>query len=120
MAKGDFCHVGLFTTDPEKTRAFYESIFGWTFNVIPGFETYLMFGTPGGLGGGFDSGPNAEPPGEAGPILHLEVDDIEATLTRIADAGGKMIAPKTKISDELGSFALFLDNVGNRMGLWSS
>jgi len=120
MATGDFCHVGLFTTDPEKTRAFYESIFGWTFDAIPGFDTYLMFATPSGLGGGFDSGPNAEPPGESGPILHLEVDDINATLARIAEAGGTTLVPKTKISDKFGSFALFLDNVGNRIGLWSN
>jgi len=120
MSKGDLCHIGLFTTEPEKTRSFYESIFGWSFEVIPGFESYLMFTTPSGLGGGFDSGPNAEPPGSSGPILHIEVNDIEATLVEIGKAGGSTIAPKTKISDEFGFFALFVDNVGNRMGLWSS
>jgi len=26
---------------------------------------------------------------------------------------------KTKISEELGHYALFLDNAGNRLGLWS-
>ena len=72
-----------------------------------------------GLGGGFDSGPNAEPPSEVGPILHIEIDDIEATLAKIGEAGGRTIVPKTKISDEFGFFALFVDNVGNRMGLWS-
>ena len=119
MAKGDFCHIGLFTTDPEKTKAFYESIFDWKFEMIPGFETYLMFTTPSGLGGGFDSGPDTEPPGCAGPILHIEVEDIDATLARIIEAGGEMIAPMTKISDEFGSYAMFTDNVGNRMGIWS-
>lgn len=119
MAQGDFCHIGLFTNDPKKTRAFYESVFGWTFEEIPGFDTYLMFNTPGGLGGGFDSGPNAETPGAAGPILHVEVDDIDATLAQIGGAGGSTIVPKTPISDEFGHFALFSDNVGNRLGLWS-
>jgi len=119
MPKGDFCHIGLFTTDPEKTKAFYETIFGWTFQLIPGFDTYLMFTTPSGLGGGFDSGPNMEPPGTTGPILHIEVEDIDATLAQIGEAGGATIAPKTKISDEFGHFAVFTDNVGNRMALWS-
>ncbi|MBU0595461.1 VOC family protein [Candidatus Bipolaricaulota bacterium] len=119
MANGDFCHIELKTTDIDKTRSFYESIFAWTFQIFPGMETYAMFTTPSGLGGAFDSGPNAEPPSEAGPILHIEVDDIEATLARIAAVGGKAIVPKTKISDEFGHYALFLDNVGNRLGLWS-
>jgi predicted enzyme related to lactoylglutathione lyase len=33
--------------------------------------------------------------------------------------GGRALVRKTKISDEFGYFALFLDNVGNRLGLWS-
>jgi len=120
MAHGSFCHVELCTSDIEKTRSFYEGIFGWTFRIIPGFESYAMFATPGGLGGGFDAGPGAEPPSEGGPILHIEGDDIDATLRKIGDAGGKTVAGKTKISDEFGHYAVFLDNVGNRMGLWSS
>jgi len=119
MAHGDFCHIELPTTDFVESRAFYESIFGWTFEIIPGFETYAMFTTPSGLGGGIDSGPRAESPSDKGPILHIETDDIDATLRRIEAAGGKTVVPKTKISDDFGFFALFLDNVGNRLGLWS-
>jgi len=119
MAPGDICHVELHSSDIEATRAFYETIFGWTFEDIPGFETYAMFSTPSGLGGGIDSGPNAEAPSKAGPVLHLETDDIDAILKQIEAAGGETLAPKTKISDEFGFYALFADNVGNRLGLWS-
>jgi len=119
MATGDFCHIEFPTTDPDKTRTFFREIFGWTFEVIPGFETYLMFRTPSGLGGGVNSGPRAEAPADEGPILHLETEDIEKTLTDVHRHGGTTIVPKTKISDEFGYFALFLDNVGNRFGLWS-
>ncbi len=119
MAHGSFCHLELKTTDIGKTRLFYETIFGWTFQVFPGFETYAMFQTSGGLGGGFDAGPDAEPPSDEGPILHIEVDDIDAALAKIKEAGGKILAGRTKISDEFGYYALFLDNVGNRLGLWS-
>ncbi len=119
MAHGSFCHIELATTDIQKTRSFYETIFGWTFQDIPGFETYAMFQTPGGLGGGFDANPEGEKPSEVGPILHIEVDDIDATLAKITEAGGKTLQGKTKISDEFGYYALFLDNVGNRLGVWS-
>jgi predicted enzyme related to lactoylglutathione lyase len=120
MAHGNFCHIELKTTDIEKTRSFYESIFGWTFQSIPGFATYAMFQTPGGLGGGFDASPEGEKPAEQGPILHIEVDDIDGTLAKIAEAGGKTLTGKTKISDEFGYYAIFLDNVGNRLGVWSN
>ncbi len=115
MAHGSFCHIELSTTDIEKTRSFYEGIFGWTFQVFPGMETYAMFETPSGPGGGFDAGP----PSDKGPIVHIEVDDIDTALAKIEEAGGKTIAGKTKISDEFGYYAVFLDNVGNRLGLWS-
>jgi len=78
-----------------------------------------MFQTPDGLGSGFDAGPNAERPATARPVLHIEVDDIEAALAKIDEAGGKTVSGKTKISDEFGYYAVFLDNVGNRLGLWS-
>ena len=120
MATGDFNHIQFSSTDLAKTKAFFTDIFGWTFQDIPGFETYAMFQTPNGLGGGVDVGPNAEPPSDQGPILHIEAEDIDATLAKIIENGGRTIVPKTAISDEFGYFALFLDNVGNRLGLWSS
>jgi predicted enzyme related to lactoylglutathione lyase len=119
MSHGSFCHVELSTPDLEKTQSFYERIFGWTFRIFPGMETYAMFTTPDGFGGGIDAGPNAEPPSKAGPILHIEVDDIDDALTRIAHAGGATVIEKTRISEEFGYYAVFLDNVGNRLGLWS-
>jgi len=119
MSHGSFCHAELPTPDLEKSQSFYEGSFGWTFRIVPGMETYAMFTTPNGFGGGFDAGPDAEPASGAGPILHIEVDDIDAALTKIADAGGATVIGKTKISDEFGYYAIFLDNVGNRLGLWS-
>ena len=120
MAHGDVCHIELHSSDSRATSRFYESVFGWTFQDIPGFETYAMFRTPAGLGGGIDSDPNAEAPSKVGPILHIETEDIGASLKKIEDAGGETLVGKTKISDEFGHYALFLDNVGNRLGLWSA
>jgi len=78
-----------------------------------------MFTTPDGQGGGLVTGPAAEAPSAHGPIVHLEVGDIDRALADIAALGGQTLTPKTKISDKFGFFALFLDNVGNRLGLWS-
>ena len=94
MANGDFCHIQFSSTDIEKTRAFYEEIFGWTFEIVPGFDTYAMFRTPNGLGGGVDLGPDAEPPSDQGHILHIEVDDIDATLAKIIEKAGRRSRPR--------------------------
>jgi uncharacterized protein len=119
MATGDICHIEFPSTDMEKTKSFFTEIFHWSFESMPGFDTYMGFRTPSGLGGGVDSSKRAEAPINKGPILHLEVEDIDATLSKIAAMGGKIVVEKTKISDEFGSYAVFLDNVGNRFGLWS-
>jgi len=107
MSAGDVCHIEFSTNDLAASREFYEEIFGWTFQLLPGMENYALFSTPDGVAT------------DTGPIVHLEVADIEATLGKIMDKGGQTVLPKTKISDEFGYYAVFLDNVGNRFGLWS-
>jgi len=120
IAHGVICHIEFPTTDAEKTRTFYEEVFGWTFSTAPGFDTYPMFRDPSGVGGAFNGDPKGGTPSQTGPIVHIEVENIDATLKQIEQAGGKTMTPKTKISEEYGSFAVFLDNVGNRLGMWSS
>jgi predicted enzyme related to lactoylglutathione lyase len=73
----------------------------------------------GRTGREFDAGPQADAPSNKGPILHVEVDGIDAALGRAERMGGRTLVRKAKISGEFGFFALFLDNVGNRHGLWS-
>jgi predicted enzyme related to lactoylglutathione lyase len=119
MAHGGLAHIELSTPDLAASRRFYATILGWRFDDVPGMEGRSLFTTPDGQGGGFMSGPQAEKPSAAGPVLHLEVDNIDPALMRIAAAGGRTLQPKTKISDDFGFFAVFLDNVGNRLGLWS-
>lgn len=119
MSVGDICHVEFPTNDLATSRRFYEEIFGWRFEEIPGMDGYALFTTPSGLGGGIDGSERAEAPSDHGPIIHLEVEDIEATLEKIETAGGATLIPKTSISEEFGFFAVFRDNAGNRLGLWS-
>jgi len=119
MGAGDVCHIEFSTNDLAASRKFFEEIFGWTFQILPGMEGYALFSTPDGVGGGLNGGERAEAPTDKGPIVHLEVDDIETTLAKIVDKGGTLVLPKTKISDEFGFYAVFLDNVGNRFGLYS-
>ena len=55
-----------------------------------------------------------------GPLVYLNGNpDVQIILDRIEAAGGKIIVPKTKISDEYGYMAVFIDTEGNRIGLHS-
>ena len=45
--------------------------------------------------------------------------DLSIELARIEGAGGKVLVPKTLISDDIGHMAVFLDSEGNRIALHS-
>ena len=59
-------------------------------------------------------------PGPDGPTIYLNGGkDLQAILDRVVPAGGKILVPKTKVSDQIGFFAIFLDTEGNKLGLFS-
>jgi len=60
-------------------------------------------------------------PSSDGVLIYLTAHsgDLENELARVEPAGGKVIQPKTKISDEYGFMALILDSEGNRVALHS-
>jgi predicted enzyme related to lactoylglutathione lyase len=45
--------------------------------------------------------------------------DVDNELARVEQAGGKLLRPKTHISDEHGYYGLLLDTEGNRMAFHS-
>lgn len=60
-------------------------------------------------------------PGAQGVVVYLNAeDDLDGAVSRIEPAGGKILLGKTKISEEIGSIAHFLDTEGNRVALHSS
>ncbi len=40
-------------------------------------------------------------------------EDLSEPLSRVENAGGKIVMPKTKINDEIGYMAMFIDSEGN-------
>jgi hypothetical protein len=53
-------------------------------------------------------------------VVYLNAgEDVNESLERVEPAGGKIVVPKTKITDEYGYFALFQDTEGNLVGLHS-
>ncbi len=58
-------------------------------------------------------------PSHAGSMVYFSVDDIESTLKRVKERGGKVISPKQSIG-EYGFVAHFEDSEGNRVALHSN
>ncbi len=111
-----FCHIELPCTDFAKIGKFYTDVFGWNVREIPEMN-YAMFQTPDGPDGGFSK--QAKIAGEPGIALYIEVEDIDAILKKIEEAGGRAVHPKTAISPDFGFFGIFTDVEGNSIGLWS-
>lgn len=113
--------VEIPTADFSRGVAFYQMILGvdieevdmggTKMGVLPGNgETVNVV-----LVKGSDYKPTAD-----GAVVYLNAgNDLQPTLDRIEQNGGKVLVPKTEISPEMGFFALFIDTEGNKLGLHS-
>ena len=80
------------TTDPAAVRAFYAEVFGWGLQVLEQ-DGYAMVDTggEGGIAGGIGE---ADGPNQI--TFYVEVDDPQAYLDKIVEAGGKTLVPVTE------------------------
>ena len=59
-------------------------------------------------------------PARQGTLVYLNGgNDLTIVLTRVDDAGGKVLLEKTLITPEIGYYATFLDVEGNKVALHS-
>ncbi len=73
----------------------------------------------GGVGGAIIQGEYHTPSIE-GTIVYLDAgDDLAGALSRVEAAGGKVVLGATRLSEQIGSIAMFLDSEGNRVALHS-
>jgi predicted enzyme related to lactoylglutathione lyase len=108
-------------TDFDKAKKFYETLFGAEIMEMPfpnGRYGMLPSDMQNGVGGGLAQGEGFEP-SDKGTIAYLNGgDDLDIPLSRIEQAGGKIIMPKTSIGQN-GFMAHFIDTEGNRVALHS-
>ncbi|MBK7634187.1 MAG: VOC family protein [Saprospiraceae bacterium] len=111
--------------DIERAQKFYEKIFGITMLNLdnPNLQMRafpfknIMDGVSGALVCNKDF---YTPTANQGALLYLNANpDLQQVLDKVSEAGGKVFIPKTKINDNFGFMAIFLDSEGNRVGLQS-
>ena len=107
----------LMTPEPEKARAFYAGLFGWTYQVGgPETRGYAMAQATGRNAAGVGQ----LPPGAAMPSVwtaYFNVEDAAATVLAITAHGGSIMVPPMQVMDA-GTMAIAIDPTGAAFGLW--
>lgn len=99
---------------------FYNHIFGIEMEQnITDVNSMAFFPVTSGIGGAVISGPGSIP-APIGPLIYLNGgNDLKNVLNKVEAAGGRIVMPKTLISEDEGYFAIFIDCQGNKLALHS-
>ena len=121
---GRVVHFEVPFDDGDRVRAFYQNVFGWDMMPMPEMN-YTMVSTgptgdqgpsePGYIGGGMLERDELF----RGPVITVDVDDIDATLAKVEELGGKIVRPRQEVG-QMGFTAYFTDTEGNLTGLWQN
>ena len=113
FGNGKICYVELPSRNIKESSTFYNNVFGW--NIRTKDDGTVSF----------DDGVNEvsgtwridrKPSTEIGMLIHIMVDDIEASIKAVIKHGGKIIQPVGMEAPEIT--AKFSDPSGNVLGLF--
>lgn len=108
-------HWEFWSEDPARIAKFYEQVFDWTTNEIPGLDYTLVEKEENGIGGGIMKPKDG--PWPAQMCFYIDVDDLEAYGAKIREAGGTMIVENMEVQG-VGHLSLFQDPDGRVIGMW--
>jgi hypothetical protein len=98
--------------DREAMKSFYSQLFEWKLTDLDG-TPYSVIDTGGeGIPGGIGEAPTGHP---GHVTFYVQVDDIEASLARVEQLGGKRVMGPMEIPS--GQIAILADPEGHEVGL---
>ncbi len=110
-------------SDTARAKKFYETVFDITMESSDMMGmTMTMFPSENGNGkvsGALVQGPMHKPSADGAKIYFNGNPDLGVALARVEAAGGKIMMPKTKIGDDIGYMAFFVDSEGNAVAMHS-
>ena len=113
--RGDFIWYELITTEPDGAKAFYDAVVRWNIETESQFPTgYRMIGrSDGGFAGGVLPLTDEMQQHGARPtwLGYLHVEDVDASVASIEQAGGKALMPAFDIPN-VGRVAMVTDPQG--------
>jgi len=108
-------------TDFGRAKNFYSEIFGTSMHeeMIGPHQMGFFPGSEGGVGGAIIKAEGSKPSMD-GSLIYLSAgEDLTGVMNKIESAGGKVLQPKMKVTDEIGYIAIFADTEGNKVALHS-
>lgn len=104
----------IHTADPERAKAFYGGVFGWTFDeAMPGYSM-ISAGEGAPIGGGIADS-KGEYPSDA--VFNVQVPDVAAAAALVVEHGGSVVTDVQSTPYGL-SFAYVANPDGAVFGLW--
>lgn len=107
-------YIELSTPDLEATKAFFSAVFGWKFTDYGPDYTDCP---DGGVMIGFFRGNLISCQETGGALATFYSEDLEATMTKVKTAGGKVIKPTFPFPG--GRRFQFLEPGGNEFAVWT-
>jgi len=109
-------YIEFTTTDIERTKKFYSTIFGWNFKDW-GPDYIDCNAASSGIAIGFAKGAPQQEQAKFAPLAVLYSADLKATEAAIIAAGGSIVVPTFEFPG--GRRFHFSDGAGNLLGVWS-
>ena len=107
MKRGQVCYLQIPALDLMKSAEFYEKVFGWQIE-----RPYPSFESPGLIGQWVSE---RAPAADAGPLIWINVENIDETLASVRALGGEVIEPPS--ADGPRWLATIRDPAGNVIGV---
>ncbi|MBU1094881.1 MAG: lactoylglutathione lyase [Ignavibacteriae bacterium HGW-Ignavibacteriae-2] len=105
----------------DRASKFYSEVLGGELNIMDmmGMQMAFLPMEGEGVGGALVRSEMHKPSAEGAVVYLNGGEDLTTPLSRVEKAGGKVVMPKTKISDEYGYMAFFIDSEGNKIAFHS-
>jgi predicted enzyme related to lactoylglutathione lyase len=114
-------HFEVHAQDPQRAMAFYNEVFDWHFSPFPGPVEYWLIITgrqdQSGINGGLIRRHGTiDGTAVIAYVCTVQVDSIDATITKVEECGGMSVLPKRPIPG-VGWLAYCKDTEGNIFGI---
>lgn len=108
--------------DIKRARSFYEKVFNVELQEMV-MGDMIMAAFPSDMSGKVSGAlvqSSMHKPSMDGVVIYLNGNpDLAVPLSKVEVAGGQVLMPKTKVTDEIGYIAFFQDTEGNKVAFHS-
>ena len=117
-------HFEIPYNNGQRAKKFYKEVFDWKLNDMPEMDYTIVHTVEvdenqmpkraGAINGGM-----TERVDDEGPVLVIDVENIDDHLKKIEKAGGKVVMPVITVGN-MGLYARVTDTEGNLIGIWQN